>query len=161
PARRDARAWLTAAGRPGRPAAPARSCRCAPPAGWNRAASRPAGRHPRSRGEAAGLGHGEENTRAAAQDGAVQPRSHAMNILLLGATGHVGSALLQEAPGVELVDVPDLPEQWRQTALATRDVLLLLRQEDAGLQWPFLSPPMLLEPGPRTGRYRLGGDALL
>lgn len=84
-----------------------------------------------------------------------------MNILLIGATGHVGSALLQEAPGVELVDVPDFPEQWKQTALATRDVLLLLRQEDAGLQWTFLSPPMLLEPGPRTGRYRLGGDALL
>ena len=29
------------------------------------------------------------------------------------------------------------------------------------MDWAFLSPPALLQPGARTGRYRLGGDELL
>jgi len=29
------------------------------------------------------------------------------------------------------------------------------------VDWTYLSPPALLEPGERTGAYRLGGDELL
>lgn len=71
-----------------------------------------------------------------------------------------GAGSLEVAPGVELLDTEGFPAAYRETALATRDVLLLLREE-AALDWTFLSPPAELVPGPRTGRYRLGGDALL
>ena len=74
----------------------------------------------------------------------------------------LGGAGSQEvSPGVELVDTPGFPSQWKRTALATREVLRLLQRTQAPLQWTFLSSPMWLEPGPRTGQYRLGGDALL
>ncbi|HEY9029236.1 MAG TPA: NAD(P)-dependent oxidoreductase, partial [Burkholderiaceae bacterium] len=32
---------------------------------------------------------------------------------------------------------------------------------NTALDWTFLSPPALLAPGERTGRYRLGGEELL
>lgn len=71
-----------------------------------------------------------------------------------------GAGSLEVAPGVQLVDSAGFPDAYRETALATRDVLGLLREERE-LEWTFLSPPAELVPGPRTGRYRLGGDALL
>jgi len=39
-------------------------------------------------------------------------------------------------------------------------VLLLLREE-AALDWTMLSPSAHLDPGPRSGTFRLGGDQLL
>jgi len=71
-----------------------------------------------------------------------------------------GAGSLEVAPGVQLVDTPQFPEQWKGTALATRDVLGLLENEST-LQWTFLSPPAQLEPGTRTGNYQLGEHALL
>ena len=34
-------------------------------------------------------------------------------------------------------------------------------RENLTLEWTFVSPPALLVPGDRSGRYRLGGDDLL
>ncbi|MEW6706677.1 MAG: hypothetical protein AB1430_17650 [Pseudomonadota bacterium] len=45
-------------------------------------------------------------------------------------------------------------------AKAARDLLGRLQGESV-LEWSFLSPPAGLGPGERTGRYRLGQDALL
>lgn len=70
-----------------------------------------------------------------------------------------GAGSLEVAPGVQLVDTPDFPPLWKPNALATREVLELLRAST--LDWTFLSPAAQLEPGARTGRFRLGGDALL
>lgn len=68
-----------------------------------------------------------------------------------------GAGSLEVAPGVQLVDTPEFPTEWKQGALAARDLLTRLRGETA-LDWSFLSPPILLAPGERTGRYRVGGD---
>lgn len=71
-----------------------------------------------------------------------------------------GAGSLEVAPGLQLVDTPEFPAEWKQGALAARDLLTRLRAETA-LDWTFLSPPIALAPGERTGRYRVGGDQLL
>lgn len=71
-----------------------------------------------------------------------------------------GAASLEVAPGKILLDSPDFPAQWHGTAAGARDALNLLRDEPA-LDWTMLSPSAHIEPGARTGRFRLGGDQLL
>lgn len=78
--------------------------------------------------------------------------------LRLLAVGGAGS--LEVAPSRRLVDEPDFPQQWKAGALATAECLEMLRAEPE-LDWCFLSPAAELVPGERTGRFRLGGDALL
>jgi len=71
-----------------------------------------------------------------------------------------GAGSLDVAPGIQLVDTPHFPPQWKQTAEGARDVLKLLREEQE-LDWTMLSPSALLERGARTGKFRLGTDQLL
>jgi putative NADH-flavin reductase len=71
-----------------------------------------------------------------------------------------GAGSLFVAPGLQLVDTPQFPAEYKQGALAAREALNLIRQEQT-LDWTFLSPPILLTPGERTGKYRLGGEAPL
>jgi putative NADH-flavin reductase len=63
-------------------------------------------------------------------------------------------------PGVQAVDLPGFPAEYKQGALATREALTLLRKEPS-LEWSFLSPSADLSPGQRTGRFRLGKDQML
>lgn len=44
-------------------------------------------------------------------------------------------------------------------ARAARDALTAIRNNTT-LEWTFLSPPAVLEPGERTGKYQLGGEEL-
>jgi putative NADH-flavin reductase len=71
-----------------------------------------------------------------------------------------GAGSLFVAPGVQLVDTPNFPAEYKPGALAAREALNLIRNETT-LDWTFLSPPILLAPGERTGQYRLGTDAPL
>lgn len=71
-----------------------------------------------------------------------------------------GAGSLFVAPGVQGVDTPTFPAEWKQGALAARDALNEIRNETT-LDWTFLSPAAILEPGPRTGTFRLGADQLL
>ena len=71
-----------------------------------------------------------------------------------------GAGSLEVAPGVELVDTPQFPENIRPGAQAVRDLRNKLRNESA-LDWTYLSPAALLEPGKRTGQFRLGTTQLL
>lgn len=71
-----------------------------------------------------------------------------------------GAASLEVAPGVQLLDTPEFPAQWKETAAGAREALTMLRTEDT-LEWTFLSPSAYLEPGERTGKFRLGTDQLL
>jgi putative NADH-flavin reductase len=71
-----------------------------------------------------------------------------------------GAGSLFVAPGLQLVDTPQFPAEYKQGALAAREALNLIRQEQT-LDWTFLSPPILLTPGERTGKYRLGSEAPL
>jgi len=66
---------------------------------------------------------------------------------------------LEVAPGVQLVDIPEFPAAWKPVALAHREALAVYRAAD--LDWTVVSPAAVVEPGQRTGRYRLGTDQLL
>jgi putative NADH-flavin reductase len=68
-----------------------------------------------------------------------------------------GAGSLEIAPGVQLVDSPEFPAQWKSGATAARDYLNTIRKE-SDLDWTFLSPAIQLRPGARTGAFRLGTD---
>lgn len=71
-----------------------------------------------------------------------------------------GAGSLEVAPGVQLVDTPQFPAEYKEGALGAREALNQLRKETA-LDWAFVSPAVFLEPGKRTGKYKLGGDQVL
>lgn len=71
-----------------------------------------------------------------------------------------GAGSLFVAPGVQLVDTPPFPAEYKQGALAAREALNQLKLETS-LDWSFVSPPIALAPGARTGHYRTGLDNLL
>lgn len=71
-----------------------------------------------------------------------------------------GAGSLEVKPGIQSVDLPEFPAEYKQGALATREALNLLRKEPS-LEWTFLSLSADLFPGERTGKFRLGTDQLL
>ncbi len=71
-----------------------------------------------------------------------------------------GAGSLEIAPGLQLVDAPDFPAQFKDGASAARDYLNILKQEQ-DLEWTFLSPAIEMSPahpGERTGAYRTSLD---
>lgn len=71
-----------------------------------------------------------------------------------------GAGSLEVAPGVKLVDTPQFPAIYLDEARAGGVFLDKLRAEST-LNWTFLSPSALIQPGERTGTFRLGMDQLL
>ena len=71
-----------------------------------------------------------------------------------------GAGGLEVKPGVQSVDTPEFPKDWKQGSLATREALNMLRKESS-LDWSYLAPSADLSPGQRTGKFRLGTDQLL
>jgi putative NADH-flavin reductase len=69
-----------------------------------------------------------------------------------------GAGSLEVAPGVALIDTPEFPALSKVEA--GLDFLNTLRLETE-LDWTFLSPSALFEPGERTGVFRSGKDQLL
>jgi uncharacterized protein len=70
-----------------------------------------------------------------------------------------GAGSLEVAPGVQLVDSPEFPSAWMPIALAHRDTVPIF--QESGLDWTYFSPAALIEPGVRTGKFRLGGTRLV
>ncbi len=64
-----------------------------------------------------------------------------------------GAGSLYAAPGVQLVDTPQFPADWKAGATAARDFLNVIKKETT-IDWTFLSPAIELTPGERTGHYR-------
>lgn len=64
-----------------------------------------------------------------------------------------GAGSLEIAPGQQLVDSPEFPAEWKAGATAARDYLNVIK-ENKQLDWTFLSPAIMLQPGTRTGNYR-------
>jgi putative NADH-flavin reductase len=73
--------------------------------------------------------------------------------------GGAGSLYVED--GVRLMDTPDFHDDWKPEAQAQSDALDAYRAADTDVEWSYVSPGALLEPGERTGEYRLGGDRLL
>jgi uncharacterized protein len=70
-----------------------------------------------------------------------------------------GAGSLEAAPGVPLVDVPNFPAEFKGIALAHRNLLPILKESD--FDWSYLSPAAFIQPGERTGKFRLGTTRLL
>ena len=70
-----------------------------------------------------------------------------------------GAGSLEVAPG-KLIATPEFPDAYKPEARGGVVFLDALRQEKV-LNWTFLSPSALFEPGERTGKFRLGDDTLL
>ncbi len=71
-----------------------------------------------------------------------------------------GAASLEVAPGQRLIDSPQFPAEWRDFAMGGIAFLDALRAEQ-DIDWTFFSPAAMIEPGERTGHYRLGTDTLV
>ncbi len=74
-----------------------------------------------------------------------------------------GAASLKTPAGVELLDSPEFPaafEPFKPGIRGTRELYYLL-QKEPGLDWVFLSPSVMITPGQRTGRFRLGKDHVI
>ena len=71
-----------------------------------------------------------------------------------------GAGSLEVAPGVQMIDTPQFPAQWKATAEGARDALQLLRKEPE-LNWTVVAPSAHIAPGARTGKFRIGKDQLL
>lgn len=71
-----------------------------------------------------------------------------------------GAGSLEVAPGVQLIDTPTFPAQYKATAEGARQALRLLQQE-ASLNWTMLCPSAVIAPGARTGAFRSSLEQLL
>ncbi|WP_430390721.1 NAD(P)-dependent oxidoreductase [Dyella sp. 20L07] len=72
-----------------------------------------------------------------------------------------GAGSLETAPGVRVLDDPNFPNAWKPEATGQGKALDAFRNSSSDLEWTYISPAALLEDGPRTGKYRVGGDQLL
>lgn len=83
---------------------------------------------------------------------------HGIRVLVVGGAGAL------RCPGDRDLLVADnptyVPAEYRPVAVAGVAQLRACRAR-AGADWVYLSPPALLEPGERTGRYWRGTDTLL
>ncbi|MET8798138.1 NAD(P)H-binding protein [Nocardia sp. NPDC004568] len=81
-----------------------------------------------------------------------------------------GAGSLEVAPGRQLVDEPGfadnlptalgVPREYHRVVAALRDALDIYRTSNR--LWTYLSPSSgRIDPGERTGRFRIGGDQLL
>ena len=68
--------------------------------------------------------------------------------------GGAGSLFIH---GMQLVDGPHFPAEYKPGATAARDYLNELRTEN-DLDWTFVSPAINLHPGTRTATFRLGTE---
>jgi putative NADH-flavin reductase len=71
-----------------------------------------------------------------------------------------GAGSLEIQPGLQLVDSPSFPAEYKAGATAARDYLNILKTETE-LDWTFLSPAIEMSPahpGERTGKYRTSLD---
>jgi putative NADH-flavin reductase len=97
----------------------------------------------------------EESLQGAQAIQAGVKKSGVKRLLVIG-----GAGSLEVAPGVQLVDTPQFPAEWKPGALAARDYLNIIKKE-TDLDWTFLSPAIVMHPGVehiRTGNYRTGTD---
>lgn len=70
-----------------------------------------------------------------------------------------GAGSLFVAPNLRLIDAPNFPAEYKEIAQTHADALEVLRRAD--LDWTYFSPAALIQPGERTGKFRLDKDMLV
>lgn len=71
-----------------------------------------------------------------------------------------GAGILQVGPDTRLIETEDFPEAWVPVASAAIDAYGHLTDAE-DLQWTYVAPAALIEPGERTGEYRTAVDELV
>ncbi|RDZ65691.1 epimerase [Haloferax sp. Atlit-12N] len=64
-----------------------------------------------------------------------------------------GAGILNVGPDTRLIDSPEFPDEWKPVASAAIEAYGLLEDAD-DLQWTYVAPAALIEPGERTGEFR-------
>ena len=82
-------------------------------------------------------------------------QAHVKRLIVVG-----GAGSLFVSPGLQLVDTPGFPEAYKAVAVAHRESLKIYQKENE-LEWTYVSPSAEIEPGERTGNFRVGTDQLL
>jgi putative NADH-flavin reductase len=74
-----------------------------------------------------------------------------------------GAASLKTPEGIELLDSPQFPKAFEPAKPAIRGVreLFYMLKKEPGLDWAFFSPAVMIVPGVRTGKFRLGHDRVI
>jgi putative NADH-flavin reductase len=72
-----------------------------------------------------------------------------------------GAGTLEVAPGVQLLDTPGFPDIYKPEALEGRAAYAVYREKAAPLEWTYVAPAAVIQPGERTGKYRTSNDQLL
>lgn len=72
-----------------------------------------------------------------------------------------GAATLYVRPGVRIIDTGVIPDNLFPGIKGLGDFYLNILTKEKDIDWVFFSPAGTLEPGERTGRYRLGKDDLI
>lgn len=70
-----------------------------------------------------------------------------------------GAGSLMTDSGKALMDTPGFPGEFRTLAMAHGDAYGIYRESD--MDWTYLSPAAIIEPGRRTGQFRIGTDRLI
>jgi putative NADH-flavin reductase len=85
------------------------------------------------------------------------PQAGVPRVIVVG-----GAGSLEVAPGKLLEDAPDFPPVYKARAQAQTAQLNVFRSlTEPPVVWTLVSPSLMIAPGERTGRYRLGADQLL
>ncbi|WP_211747217.1 NAD(P)-dependent oxidoreductase [Paenibacillus sp. Marseille-Q4541] len=70
-----------------------------------------------------------------------------------------GAGSLKTDEGVPLMETAGFPEEVKPLAMAHQDAFQIYQESD--LDWTYLSPASIIEPGRRTGNFRIGTDRLI
>ena len=71
-----------------------------------------------------------------------------------------GAGSLEVAPGKTVIDAGLIPPQWIAIPVAHKEALDVFKANTT-VNWTFFSPAAMINPGERTGKFRLGGDQLV
>jgi hypothetical protein len=82
-------------------------------------------------------------------------QAHVKRLIIVG-----GAGSLEVSPGVQLVDTPNFPPEYKPAALAHREALKIY-QKEKDIEWTYVSPAAEIAPGERTGKFRTGTNQLI
>lgn len=85
--------------------------------------------------------------------------TRAAGVPRLLAAGGAGTLLLPD--GSRVMDSPQFPPEYKESAISTGEVKRVIASEGDDLDWTFLCPSLFFDERGRTGQFRLGLDDAL
>lgn len=78
-----------------------------------------------------------------------------VRVLMVG-----GAGSLEMASGKTVIDSGVIPKEWIAVPIAHKDALEVFKKNST-VNWTYFSPAGSIQPGERTGKFRLGGEQLI